>query len=279
MAVMCEVLGVSRAGFYDWRERAPSLKQQADEQLKQRLTELFWQGRGCYGTRRLKRLLAQEGLQVSRRRIARLLKEQGLRCKTRKKHKPCTTDSHHAMPVAPNRLDRQFNVNHPNQCYVGDITYIDTDEGWLYLAVWIDLYSRMIVGWSMQDHMKSELVCDALKMAIGARQTAPGLMIHTDRGSQYASHAFQQLLQKHQFVSSMSRKAQCWDNAVAESFFRSLKTEEVFQQRYSTHEQAKQAIFDYIEAFYNRQRLHSSNDYLSPVDFEQLYEAAYSSDA
>ena len=273
LAVMCQVLKVSRSGYYEWRTRQPS-KQLEDKHLTQRVVALFWQGRGCYGTRRLKRLLAQEGLIVSRRRIGRLLTEQGLVCKTRKKHKPCTTDSTHNHAVAPNLLDRQFTVAAPNQCYVGDITYIDTDEGWLYLAVWIDLYARAVVGWSMQEHMKSSLVCEALQMAIGSPTTAPGLIIHTDRGSQYASHAFGQLLHNHQFVASMSRKAQCWDNAVAESFFHTLKTEQVFHQHYATREEAKQAIFEYIEVFYNRQRLHSSNDYLSPEAFEKQCLAA-----
>lgn len=271
VAVMCHVLNVSRAGFYEWQARPLSARQVEDERLGQRVAECFWQGRGCYGTRRLKRALAQNGLVVSRRRIARLLKEQGLVCKTRKKHKPCTSGSHPEHAVVPNRLDRHFSVAAPNQCYVGDITYIDTDQGWLYLAVWVDLYSRAVVGWSMQAHMKSSLVCDALRMALSARSTAPGLMIHSDRGSQYTSDAFQHLLHDHQFVASMSRKAQCWDNAVAESFFHTLKTEQVFHQHYATREEAKQAIFEYIEVFYNRQRLHSSNDYLSPEAFEQQF--------
>jgi transposase InsO family protein len=269
LAVMCELLGVSRAGYYDWQQREPSLKQQDDKRLEERVVELFWQGRGCYGTRRIKRLLAAEGRTVSRRRIGRLLKEQGLVCQTRKKRKPVTTDSDHDHPIAPNRLDRQFQVEQPNQCYVGDITYIDTEEGWLYLAIWIDLYSRTVVGWSMKDHMRSSLVCEALKMAIGSRETAPGLMVHSDRGSQYASNVFRQLLEKNEFIPSMSRKAQCWDNAVAESFFHTLKTELVFQQRYATHEQAKQAIFEYIEIFYNRQRLHSTIGYQAPLVYEQ----------
>ena len=266
---MCEVLGVSRAGNYDWQQREPSLKQQEDKRLEERVVELFWQGRGGYGTRRVKRLLAAEGWTVSRRRIGRLLKEQGLVCQTRKKRKPVTTDSAHDQPVAANLLDRPFQVERPNQCYVGDITYIATDEGWLYLAIWMDLYSRTVVGWSMKDPMRSSLVCEALKMAIGSRETAPGLMIHSDRGSQYASHAFRQLLGDHQFIASMSRKAQCWDNAVAESFFHTLKTELVFQQRYATREQAKQAIFEYIEIFYNRQRLHSTMGYQAPLVYEQ----------
>ena len=271
---MCHLLGVSRSGFYEWRSRQPSAKCLADEHLSERIVALFWQGRGCYGTRRLKHLLAQEGYRVSRRRIGRLLKQQGLVCKTRKKYRPCTTDSNHTDPVAPNRLDRDFYADQPNQCYVGDITYIPTDEGWLYLAVWIDLYSRMVVGWSMQEHMKSSLVCQALEMAIGSRKPAAGLLVHSDRGSQYASNVFRQLLQDHQCVPSMSRKAQCWDNAVAESFFHTLKTEQVFHKHYATREEAKHAIFDYIEVFYNRQRLHSSNDYLSPEAFEKQAMAA-----
>ena len=179
---MCELLGVSRAGYYDGQHREPSLKQHEDKRLEERVVALFWQGRGGYGTRRIKRLLVSEGWVVSHRRIGRLLKEQGLVCKTRKKRKPKTTDSAHDQPMAPNRLDRQFQVEPPNQCYVGDITYIDTEEGWLYLAIWIDLYSRTVVGGSMKDPMRSALVCEALKMAIGSRETPPGLMIHSDRG-------------------------------------------------------------------------------------------------
>lgn len=202
------------------------------------------------------------------------MKEEGLKCKTRRKFK-ATTHSNHGRPVAANLLDRNFSVRRPNQVYVGDITYIQTREGWLYLAVFIDLCSRSVVGWSMSNRMTAELVCDALQMAIRKRRPPAGLLVHSDRGSQYASDRFQTLLKANGFKCSMSRKGNCWDNAPSESFFRTLKAELVFHEDFKTQEQAKKAIFEYIEVFYNRVRLHSSNDYMSPSDFElKLGEAA-----
>lgn len=230
---------------------------------------LFEEGRGVYGTRRLKRLLANEGLIVSRRRIGRLLKKAGLQCQTKRRFK-VTTDSKHHQPISPNLLARQFTVSQPNRCYVGDITYIWTQEGWLYLAVVIDLFSRQVVGWSMKNHMRTRLVNDALMMAVWARKPEKGLLWHTDRGSQYTSDSHRLLLKQHGIRQSMSRKGDCWDNAVAESFFHSLKTECVYRYTLKTKAMAKQVIFDYIEVFYNRQRLHSANDYLSPVDYEKV---------
>ncbi len=270
LLVMCRVLEVSSTGLYDWLKRQPSKRQKENELICEQLKQLFEHSRATYGTRRLKRALAKRGLKVSRRRIARLLKSLNLKVKTKKKYKPCTTDSKHNNPIAENLLDRQFQVDKANQCFVGDITYIETDEGWLYLAIWIDLYSRAVVGWSMDDNMRTELVCEALLMAIGNRDAKAGLMIHSDRGSQYSSKKFRQLLSNNDFIVSMSRRAQCWDNAVAESFFHTLKTENVFHKKYLTREAAKQDIFEYIEVFYNRQRMHSNNDYLSPVEFESL---------
>ena len=204
---------------------------------------------------------------MSRRRIGRLMSQAGLSCKTKKKFK-ATTDSKHNKPIAPNLLERQFTVSQPDRYYVGDITYIATQEGWLYLAVVIDLFSRKVVGWSMDSRMKSQLVNDALLMAIWKRKPDKGLIWHTDRGSQYASDSHRAILNEHHITQSMSRKGNCWDNAVSESFFHTLKTELVHHCQFKTRKDAKQAIFEYIEVFYNRERIHSANDYLSPVDYE-----------
>ena len=215
---MCQLLKVSRSGYYEWLGRPPCAQAEAEQALQDKITHYFTQGRGTYGTRRLKHLLAQDGLQVSRRRIGRLLAQAGLRCKTRRK---CTapTAAGQAQTVAPNQLNREFAVQAPDTVYVGDITYLPTGEGWLYLAVVLDLCSRAVVGWSMADHMRAELVNQALAMAICQRQPVAGLIMHTDRGSQYGADSYQHLLTQHGIQPSMSRKGNCWDNAVAESFF------------------------------------------------------------
>lgn len=268
---MCRLLKVSRSGYYDWVGREPGQRVTEDEALKALIKKHFENQRGRAGTRTVKRLLKRvDGLEISRRRIGRLMRALGLRCSTRKKFK-ATTNSHHTLPVAANRLARQFDVGAPDRVYVGDISYVWTLEGWLYVSVWIDLFSRAVVGWSMGERLKADLACDALAMAIKQRQAAPGLMVHSDRGVQYASSAFQALLTEHHYLGSMSRKGNCWDNAVAESFFRSLKTELVYQRRFATREEAKLAIFDYIEVFYNRQRCHSTIGYLPPLAYEAEY--------
>ncbi len=192
----------------------------------------------------------------------------GLVVKMKRRFKVTTTDSNHHYSISPNRLQRDFKANIPNEVYVGDITYIRTQQGWLYLAVVIDLYSRKVVGWSMDDNMETPLVNNALQMALHTRKPAPNLIWHTDRGSQYASDSHRELLEDHNILQSMSRKGDCWDNAVSESFFHSLKTELVHHERFKTRAEANQAIFEYIEVFYNRQRLHSTNDYMSPVNYE-----------
>lgn len=268
VSVLCRFIGVSRSCYYAWLNRAKTDREKENEYLTEQIKALFEAGRGLYGTRRIKSKLAEKGLHVSRRRIGRLMKKAGLVCKTKKRFK-ATTDSKHNKPIAPNLLDRQFNVSQPDCCYVGDITYIRTDEGWLYLAVVIDLFSRQVVGWSMDKRMKAKLVNDALIMALLKRKPAKGLIWHTDRGSQYASDSHRKILSDYEIVQSMSRKGNCWDNAVSESFFHSLKTELVYLSHFNTREQAKQEIFEYIEVFYNRERLHSANGYLSPVDYEQ----------
>ena len=195
----------------------------------------------------------------------------GLICKTKRKFK-ATTDSNHKVPIAANLLEQEFNYSQPNRCYVGDITYIPTEEGWLYLAIVLDLYSRQIVGWSMSNRMKAELVNNALLMAIWQRKPGKGLISHTDRGSQYSSSSHLHILSQHHIIQSMSASGNCFDNAVAESFFHSLKTELTHQYKFKTREEARHVIFEYIEVFYNRIRIHSANDYLSPVDYESAYE-------
>jgi len=268
---MCKCLEVNRSGYYHWRNAPPSTRTKKNEIISEKIQMIFKRNRQNYGTRRIKRTLAREGLKVSRRRIGRLLKQMNLFCKTKRKFRVTTTDSKHKMPIADNLLNREFNVSQPDQAYVGDITYIHTEEGWLYLAVVIDLFSRQVVGWAMADNMKADLVNDALLMAIWKRKPNRGLLSHSDRGSQYASDSHRQILQVHGIIQSMSRKGNCWDNAVAESFFHTLKTELVHHVKFKTKEEAKQAIFEYIEVYYNRLRMHSANDYLSPVEFEQTH--------
>jgi transposase InsO family protein len=270
---MCGLLDVSRSQYYEWRTGLQSPRSLQNERLTAEITLLVVESRYRYGTRRVQRGLAQKGLMVSRRRIGRIMKEQHLTCKTRRKFK-MTTDSNHSLPVAPNLLDSQFAPAQPNTHYVGDITYIPTQEGWLYLATVIDLYSRQVVGWSMNEHMKAELVNDALLMAIWKRKPERGLIWHTDRGSQYASDSHRSLLKTHGIIQSMSRKGNCWDNAVAESFFHSLKVELIHHENFKTREEAKKSIFEYIEVFYNRVRMHSANNYLSPVEYERLLNIA-----
>jgi transposase InsO family protein len=265
---MCQLLAVSRSGYSEWLKRPPSTYADADQQVQDKVQRYVAQGRGTDGTRRITHLLAQEGLQVSRRRIGRLLAQAGLCCKTRRKFK-APTAAGQAQTVAPNQLNREFTVKQPNTVYVGDITYLPTGEGWLYLAVVLDLYSRAVVGWAMADHMRTELVHNALSMAIDQRQPAVGLLMHTDRGSQYGAESYRQLLSQHGIRPSMSRKGNCWDNAVAESFFHTLKTELISLEDCDTHEQTQTVVFAYIEVFYNRQRCHSANGYLAPLAYEQ----------
>ena len=263
----------SRSGYYEWLNKPEVALVKQDEKLLEIMTPIFREGRGAYGTRRIKKKLALQSKIVSRRRIGRLMKKAGLVCKTKRRFK-ATTDSAPTRIVSPNLLERQFKVTQANQCWVGDITYIPTQEGWLYLAIVIDLYSRHVVGWSMSHRLQAELVNNALLMAIWRRKPAKGLIWHTDRGSQYASDSHRRILEDHCIIQSMSRKGNCWDNAVAESFFHTLKTELIHQCKFKNREQAKQAIFDYIEVFYNRVRIHSANDYLSPVDYEAIQNAA-----
>lgn len=264
---MCDVLGVGRSSYYDWLHNKLSSRALENHRLAEQVKALFIDSRHSYGTRRIRKALLTQGVTISRRRVGKLMKQQGLTCKTARKFK-VTTDSKHSLAISPNLLQRDFSASEPDQKYVGDITYIWTQEGWLFLATVIDLFSRRVVGWSMKEHMKAELVNDALLMALWSRKPKKGLLWHTDRGSQYASNSHRGILQAHGVVQSMSRKGNCWDNSVAESFFHTLKTELTHHVTFKTREEAKLAIFEYIEVFYNCKRMHSANDYLSPVQYE-----------
>jgi len=263
--MMCEQLGVTRSSYYHWLR----IDHQEDKQLNQLIKDTFIGSRQTYGTRRIKKQLEKlYGLILSRRRIGRIMKKESLNSRNKRRFRVLTTNSNHNYATSPNRLKQDFYASRPDQVYVGDITYIPTAEGWLYLATVIDLYSRKVIGWSMDASMTTSLVNDALFMALKTRSPDQGLLWHTDRGSQYASDSHRELLKAYGIVQSMSRRGNCYDNAVAESFFHSLKTELTHHMKFETRSQANQAIFEYIEVFYNRQRLHSSNNYLSPVDFE-----------
>ena len=263
---LCRVLGVSRSGYYGCRQRA-KLAPKACLVSTQLKAEFAASGK-VYGSRRLSAVLCAQGLRIGRHRVRRLMREHGLRALWRRKFVH-TTDSGHALPVSANVLARRFNPSGPNQAWVSDITYIRTRSGWLYLAVVLDLYARKVVGWAMAPTMHAELVCAALQLAIAQRQPTPGLIVHSDRGSQYASALHQALLARHSLVGSMSRKGNCWDNAVMERFFLSLKTERVWQRDYANHAEAMMDIADYIVGFYNSVRLHSKLGNLPPNAFEQ----------
>lgn len=265
---VCEVLGVSRSGYYAWRDRPQSVQAKRREQLALRIQAVHRENRGVYGSPRVFRVLQALGESVCENTVARVMHQRGIRAKARKKFIPRTTDSVHHQPVAGNLLNREFAAQGPNRKWAVDITYIPTEEGWLYLAGVLDLFSRKIVGWAMADHLRTELVSEALGMAITQRRPGKGLLHHSDRGVQYASDDYQRLLQVHHMKVSMSGRGECWDNACMESFWGTLKTELVNQEHYATHAVARQAIFEYIEVFYNRKRLHSSLGYQSPEAFE-----------
>ena len=270
ISVMCDVLSVSRSGYYAWAKNPASKRKLAKAKLLEMIRSIHHDSGMTYGSPRVYQALKEQGVPCSQSRVARLMREDGLRAKTKRRFK-VTTDSKHNLPVAPNLLNRDFSPAVPNQVYAGDITYIWTTEGWLYLAVVIDLFSRSVVGWAMDKRMTRQLVIDALTMAVQRRRPPSGVIFHSDRGSQYASADFQSMLAKHGMRCSMSRKGDCWDNAPVESFFGSLKQELVFHQKYPTRFHARQSIFEYIERFYNRRRLHSTLGYKSPANFEATY--------
>jgi putative transposase len=265
---MCEQLEVSRSGFYAWRERPESAHQQEDQKLAEEVAQAHEDSRGTYGSPRVHAELRARGRKVSRKRVARLMKQQKLEAR-KKRRSVRTTDSNHRHPVAPNVLERDFSPVQPNSTWATDITYVWTGEGWLYLAVVLDLFSRMVVGWSMSEHIDTKLVLGGLEMALEGRQPPKGLIHHSDRGSQYASAEYQQALASRAIQCSMSRKGNCWDNAVVESFFGTLKSELVYRTHFATRHQARLEIFEYIEVFYNRKRRHSSLGYLSPWEYER----------
>lgn len=268
---LCRALAVSPSGYYAWRRRGPSVRAQTDDRLRQRLRVAHAESRRCYGSPRLHQVLRQAGVHVSRKRVVRLMRADGLSARRRRRFR-LTTDSAHQLGVAPNHLHRAFSVPAPDRAWVADITYLDTADGWTYLAVVIDLYARCVVGWAVRTSLASDLVCAALHLALGRRRPAPGLIHHSDRGLQYASAVYQQLLTAHGVQCSMSHKGDCYDNAVAESFFSTLKTE-LATPRWRSHDAAYSAVAEYIDEFYNPRRLHSSAGYRSPLDAEAAYRA------
>jgi transposase InsO family protein len=269
---MCQVLGVSSSGYYGWRQRPVSTRAKANEGLKFKIEIIYQASDGTYGSPRIYQELVAMGVGCSLNRVARLMRRHGIVAKQSKKWPVVTTDRNLADPVAPNLLDRHFQALEPNRKWLADITYIQTDEGLLYLAAVMDLYSRKIVGWAMADHLQTELPLAALQMALQQRHPEPGLLHHSDRGSQYTSDLYQSVLHGYRCRVSMSRVANCLDNAPMESFFGTLKTERTDHRHYRTRAEAQSDIFLYIEGFYNRRRRHSYLGYLSPDQFEeQLY--------
>ena len=269
MGKMCQSLSVSRSGFYRWASSEPSKRQQEDAILVREVRTVHLEFKERYGAPRIQAELKDRGFSCSRKRVARRMRENGIRSKRARKVKVATTDSKHSLPVAENLLGRDFCPAGPNRAWVSDITYIPTAEGWIYLATVIDLWSRKVVGWEMGDSMETGLVITAFERACVSRGRPEGVIFHSDRGSQYASHDFRESLEDNKFIQSMSRKGDCWDNACAESFFKTLKDEEVFHRKYQTREEARMSVFEYIEAFYNRRRKHSFLGYLSPEEFER----------
>ena len=270
---MCQSIGASRSGYYRWKKQPVSKRKRENERLLAEIREFHRRSKGRYGSPRIAEDFKERGDSYSRNRIARIMRANGIAGKAKKKFK-ATTNSKHNLPVAENLLNQDFVSKKPNTVWLSDITYVWTSEGWLYLAVILDLFSRQVVGWAMSDRLTSEMVIKALHQAIGRRRPPPRCIFHSDRGVQYASTDFRAVLNGNGFIQSMSRKGNCYDNAVAESFFHTLKTEHVYDHRYETRAEARQSIFEYIEMFYNRQRRHSALGYRSPVSFELLALAA-----
>lgn len=268
---LCHVLSVSRAGYYAWRSRLPSRRWHDDERLKVAILAAHNRTRQTYGARRLQPELAGEGHMAGRDRISRLRRELGLRCKQRRKYR-VTTDSNHKLPVAENKVGRNFHATAPDQLWLADITYLPTDEGWVYLAGIKDMFTRQIVGHSMAERMGVELVRDALENALRTRKPTAGMVHHSDRGSQYCAADYRNVLKRHGIAVSMSRSGDCYDNAPMESFWGSMKSELVNQKRWGTREEVKSAVVEYIEIFYNRQRRHSALGYLAPAAFAKKHE-------
>ncbi len=270
VTLMCQVLDVARSGYYAWCHRAESRASRRRRQLIVMIRSIHQEMHRTYGSPRMHLELLERNERCSLNFVAKLMRQDGIAAKTKRKFK-VTTDSKHDLPVAQNLLERRFEQPAPNQAWVSDISYLPTREGWLYLAVVQDLFSRRIIGWAMSNRVTSRLTVDALQMALDRRRPAPGLIVHSDRGSQYASDHYQRLLRRHGARCSMSRKANCWDNAVVESFFRTLKTELVYWEEYETRLDARRSVFQYIETFYNTRRKHSSLGYHSPAQYEATH--------
>lgn len=270
---MCRVLKASRSGYYQWRKGGTPQRQVRQRELLAKIKEIYEGSRRNYGSPRILRELRKAGIVVNHKTVEKLMKRNCIQAKRRNKFK-ATTNSKHNLPIAENLLNRNFRANKPNEAWVGDITYIATEEGWLYLAAWIDLCTRKVVGWSMASRMTADLVVDAFRMAVFRQKRQIPNIVHSDRGSQYASGDFRKELKKYGCKQSMSRKGDCWDNAVSESFFGTLKNELVHHEKYRAREEARLSIFDYIEMFYNKKRIHSYLNYVSPEEFEKSMETA-----
>jgi len=268
-------LKVSRSGYYDWRKKPESEREMENKKILEKIKEIRAKEpkKQVYGSPRLTKEVNEKGYPCSKNRMARIMHNNGIKAKTVKKFKR-TTDSNHKLPVAPNLLQGNFSVDAPDKAYVSDITYVWTAEGWLYLAIVLDLFSRMIIGWAVSARISKELVIEAMNKAISSRRPQKGLIAHSDKGSQYASHDYRALLNRHGFRQSMSGKGNCYDNAVAESFFHTIKTEWVFFEKYQSRAQARTSIFDYIETFYNRERRHSNLGDVSPLAYEKAFAMA-----
>lgn len=266
-------MGCSTSGYYSWRKRKPSGRDLEEYRLIGMIEKIHLGSRATYGSPRVHAIMSGMGEYCSKTKVERLMRKYGIKAKTKRKYK-ATTNSKHKLPVADNVLQREFNPKEVNTAWAGDITYIWTDEGWLYLAVVVDLFSRKVIGWPMERHMNKSLVQDAFLMAARKRKLKENTIFHSDRGSQYASIDYQETLEHFQFICSMSRKANCWDNAVVESFFGTLKSENTSFCRFKTREEAKQNIFEWIEVFYNRERIHSSLGFKSPMEYEELSKLA-----
>ena len=270
VALMCEMLDVSRSGYYAWRDRPASARESRRVELTAKIRSAYQESRGTYGSPRVTVELKSEGVNVCANTVAKYMRQAGVRVTPRHRFVPRTTDPHHPHPLAPNLLDRDFAASAPDQKWACDLTYIWTDEGWLYLSVVLDLFSRKVVGWSMSDDLKAQGVAEALAMAVARRKpdADAGLLHHSDRGVQYACELYRSILEEHDITASMSRSGNCYDNASAESFFGRFKTELVHRTRYRTRAEARASVFEWIECWYNRQRRHSSLGYMSPEAFE-----------
>lgn len=267
---MAKVLGVSRSGYYDWQKRCTSTRKQRQISFDAEVKALFEENHNTYGSVRLTKQLVKKGYGKNRKRVVQSMVRQGLKSKRHKKFRVCTTDSNHNYSIAENKVNRQFSPAKPNQIWVADITYLKSGAGWLYLTVFIDLFSRIVVGWNLSDTLGHESVVKALHQGIWKRKSSKGLIIHSDRGIQFCCDGFRKVIDKNRFVQSMSRKGNCWDNAVAESFFKTLKTELIYHVNLLDENHAHHVLFDYIEGYYNCKRIHSKLGDLSPMEFESF---------